>query len=85
MKRKSNSHDYNRGGVAEAIDAPLATIADVAGQKLDEARERLSDGLESAQQEANKMMRSSPVRAIAIAVGIGALIGFILARQSARN
>ena len=79
--------------------ALVAATADVAGEKVKEARQRLATALEHAQeiagrardkvvqtaQAADETMHEHPYKAIAIGAGVGALIGFIVARRCSRN
>lgn len=76
--------------------ALLAATADVAGDKVAEARKRLSAALASGKQiagqvrdkavagakAADEAVHAHPYQAIAIGVGVGALIGYLLARKS---
>ena len=77
----------------------MAATADVAGEKVGEARKRLSAALERAREiagevrdkavagakVADKAVHEHPYQAIAIGVGAGAIIGYLPARQCARN
>jgi ElaB/YqjD/DUF883 family membrane-anchored ribosome-binding protein len=87
------------GQVAEHTRALMAATADMAGEKIGEARKRLGAALESAKKAADRLrekaivsakatdeaVRSHPYQAIAIGVGVGAVIGFIVARQFSRR
>jgi ElaB/YqjD/DUF883 family membrane-anchored ribosome-binding protein len=71
----------------------------VAGDKVNEARKRLGAALENGKQiygnvrdkavegakAADKTVRENPYQAIAIALGVGALIGYLAARRCSRN
>jgi len=75
--------------------ALLAATADVAGDKVAEARKRLSAALASGKQIAGQVrdkavagakvadeaVHAHPYQAIAIGVGVGALVGYLLARK----
>jgi ElaB/YqjD/DUF883 family membrane-anchored ribosome-binding protein len=77
----------------------MAATADVAGDKVNEARKRLAAALENGKQiygnvrdkavegakAADKTVRENPYQAIAIALGVGALIGYLAARRCSRN
>ena len=81
--------------VAEDARALMAATADVAGEKVSEARERLAAALDSAKeiagrvrdkaveraQAADKTVRDNPYQAIGIVFGVGALIGYLVARR----
>ena len=74
----------------------MAATADVAGDKVAEARKRLAAALESGKElygrvrdkavegakAADQTVRENPYQAIGIAAGVGALIGFLLARRN---
>jgi ElaB/YqjD/DUF883 family membrane-anchored ribosome-binding protein len=87
------------GTLAEDARALMAATADVAGEKVGEARRRLAAALEHAKeiagrvrdkavqtaQAADEAVHEHPNKAIAIGAGVGALIGFIVARRYSRN
>jgi ElaB/YqjD/DUF883 family membrane-anchored ribosome-binding protein len=87
------------GTLAEDARALMAATADVTGEKADEARKRLAAALDSAKEmygrvrdktlegakAADRAVRENPYQAIAIALGAGAIIGFLVARRCARN
>lgn len=82
--------------LAEDARALMAATADVAGEKVSEARKRLAAALESGREiygrvrdkavegvkVADQTVQEHPYEAIGIAFGIGALVGFLLARRS---
>jgi ElaB/YqjD/DUF883 family membrane-anchored ribosome-binding protein len=82
--------------LAEDARALLAATADVAGEKVGEARKRLAAALDRAKEiggcvrdkavasakVVDQTVRANPYQAIAIGVGVGALLGFLLARRS---
>jgi ElaB/YqjD/DUF883 family membrane-anchored ribosome-binding protein len=77
----------------------MAATADVAGEKVGEARNRLAAALERGKEIAGNLrdkavagakvtdqtIRENPYQAIAIGVGVGAILGFLLARRCSRN
>ncbi len=89
----SNGHDMST--VAASARALLAATADVAEDQVVEARRRLAAALESTKelydrardkavegaQAAGVAVHEHPYQAIAIGVGVGAVLGFLLARQ----
>ena len=99
MSKQSQSTDNDFGTLAEDARALMAATADVAGDKVGEARKRLAAALESGKQiygnvrdkavegakAADKTVRENPYQAIAIALGVGALIGYLAARRRSRN
>jgi len=82
MKKHNHSHDHNLTATAEAPTGALATIADVAGEKLDEARQHVTETAEQAQEATENFLRARPYHSIAIALGLGALFGYIVARKT---
>ena len=85
--------------LAEDARALLTATADVAGEKVGEARKRLAAALESGKEMysrvkdkavegakvADETVRANPYQAIAIGVGVGAIIGYLVARRGACN
>jgi ElaB/YqjD/DUF883 family membrane-anchored ribosome-binding protein len=81
--------------LAEDARALMTATADVAGEKVEQARERLAAALEQGKEAASdvrkkaiecakaadKTVRSHPYQAIGIAVGVGALVGYLAARK----
>jgi ElaB/YqjD/DUF883 family membrane-anchored ribosome-binding protein len=86
-------------GLAEDAHALMAATANVAGDKVEEARNRLAAALDRGKEIAGRIrdkavqgakttdeaVREHPYQAIAIALGVGALIGFLFARRGSRN
>ena len=91
------SHDL--GQLAEDAQALMTATADVAGEKVSEARKRLAAALESAKKiggcvrdktvegakVVDQKVHENPYQAIAIGVGVGAILGYLLARRCSRN
>lgn len=85
--------------LAEDARALMDATADVAGEKVTAARKRLAAALESGQgiydrvraktiegaKVADETIHQHPYEAIAIGVGVGALIGYLVSRQCSRN
>jgi ElaB/YqjD/DUF883 family membrane-anchored ribosome-binding protein len=94
---KTISNDI--GTLAEDASALMTATADVAGEKVGEARKRLAVALDRAREIAGRArdkaiagakatdeaVHEHPYQAIAIGVGVGAIIGFLLARRCSRN
>jgi ElaB/YqjD/DUF883 family membrane-anchored ribosome-binding protein len=100
MTKETKAHTHHdMGQLAEDAQALMAATADVAGEKVGEARKRLSAALDSAREiagnvrdqavagakAADQTVRENPYQAIAIGVGVGAIIGYLLARRCGRN
>ena len=93
----ASSDDVNQ--LAEDARALMAATADVAGEKVGEARKRLAAALESGKEiygrvrdkavegakVADQTVRENPYQAIAIGVGVGALVGYLLGRRCSRD
>jgi ElaB/YqjD/DUF883 family membrane-anchored ribosome-binding protein len=97
--KESNNMDKQRqaihsdlGALAEDARGLMATTVDVAGEKVGEARKRLANELSrfrdtvvEGTKATNHAVRENPYQAIGIAAGVGALIGFLIARQCSRD
>jgi len=85
---KDNSAGHHIGQISEDAQALMAATADMAGEKVKEARERLGEALERAKEfgegmrdKADHAIRQNPYPAIAIGVGVGALLGILISRK----
>lgn len=90
---KTISNDLNQ--LVEDAQALMTATADVAGDKVKEARKRLAGALEHAKEMGDSLreqaaaatkvvddtIRKNPYPAIAVGVGIGALIGILVSRR----
>ena len=99
MNKETQAVANDLGTLAEDARALLTATADVAGEKVGEARKRLSVALESAKEiaanvrdkaiagakVADQTVRANPYQSIAIGVGVGAILGYIIARRCSRN
>src|SRR5450631_2811999 len=99
MNKETQAVHNDIGTLAEDARALMAATADVAGEKVGEARNRLTAALERAKEIAGNVrdkavagakiadqtVRENPYQSIAIGVGIGALIGYLLARRCSRS
>jgi ElaB/YqjD/DUF883 family membrane-anchored ribosome-binding protein len=97
MNKETQATTHDVGQLAEDARALMAATADVAGEKVGEARKRLAAALESAKhiaanvrdkavagaKVADQTVRENPYQAIAIGVGVGAVIGYLVARRCA--
>ena len=95
MNKHTKDETPDMGTLAEDARALMAATADVAGEKVSEARKRLAAALESGKElygrvrdkavegakVADKAVHEHPYEAIGIAFGIGALVGYLLARR----
>jgi ElaB/YqjD/DUF883 family membrane-anchored ribosome-binding protein len=85
--------------LAKDARALMAATADVAGEKVGDARKRLAAALDRAKEiggcvrdkavegakVVDQTVRENPYQAVAIGVGVGALIGFLVARRCRCN
>jgi ElaB/YqjD/DUF883 family membrane-anchored ribosome-binding protein len=95
MNKHTQATENDVGSLAEDARALMAATADVAGEKVSEARKRLSAALERAKEFAgtvrdkavagakatDEAVREHPYQAIGIAVGVGVLIGYLIGRR----
>lgn len=99
MSKQTHAGSHDTGQLAEDAQALMAATADVAGEKVGEARKRLAAALERAKElagtvrdkavagakAADEAVHEHPYQAIAIGVGVGMVIGYLLARRCSRD
>jgi ElaB/YqjD/DUF883 family membrane-anchored ribosome-binding protein len=99
MKKHTQAIVNDMGTLVEDARGLMAATAEVAGEKVSEARKRLAAALDSAKeiagrvrdkavegaQAADETVRECPYQAIGIALGMGALIGYLVARRRSRS
>ena len=99
MSKPTQAPSNDMGTLAEDARALMAATADVAGEKVSEARKRLVAALDSAKEIAGRVrdkavegakaadgaMREHPYQAIGVAFGVGALLGYLVMRRCSRN
>ena len=99
MNKETQTISNNMSQLADDARALMAATADVAGEKVGEARQRLAAALESGKEiygrvkekavegakVADLTVRENPYQAIAIGVGVGAVLGFLVARRCSRS
>ena len=99
MNKETQAVTNDIGQLAEDARALMAATADVAGEKVGQARQRLAAALERAKEiggcvrdkavagakAADQTIRENPYQAIAVGIGVGAVLGFLLARRCSRN
>ena len=95
MSKHKQADENNMSTLAEDARALMAATADVAGEKVAEARQRLATALENGKELVSRARekvgerakaveqatRENPGQTIAIAFGVGAVIGLLLARR----
>lgn len=99
MNPQSQDPNNDVSQLAEDARALLTATADVAGEKVGAARQRLAAALESGKaiygrvreqalagaKATDQVVRENPYQAIVIGVGVGAILGYLVARRCARN
>ncbi|MGD0087751.1 MAG: DUF883 family protein [Verrucomicrobiota bacterium] len=99
MDKQTHAASSDMGTLAEDARALMAATADVAGEKVSEARKRLAAALESGKQilgrvkdkavegakATDEAVREHPYQALAIAFGVGAIAGYLISRRCSRN
>src|SRR5947209_16826345 len=96
-QRQASSNELDT--LAEDARNLMNATADVTGEKVSEARKRLAAALESGKEiygrvrdkavegakAADQTVREHPYQAMGIALGVGALIGYLVARRCSRK
>jgi len=99
MNKQTQAISNDMAQLAEDARALMTATADVAGEKVSEARKRLAVALEDGKEicgrarekavegirAADEVVHEHPYQAIGIAFGVGALIGYLAARRCSRN
>ena len=99
MDKQTQATSNDMGTLAEDAHALVTATADVAGEKVAEARKRLAAALERGKeiygrvrekavegvQATDEVVHEHPYQAIGIAFGVGALIGYLVARRGSHN
>ena len=99
MSKQTEAISHDMGQLAEDARALMSATADVAGEKVGEARKRLAAALEKGKEiygrvkdkavegakATDKAVHEHPYQAIGIALGVGALVGYLIARRCSRK
>jgi ElaB/YqjD/DUF883 family membrane-anchored ribosome-binding protein len=99
MKNPTDATGNDINSLAHHARALMEATADVAGEKVSEARRRLTAALESSREvygrvrdktvdcakATDEAVHAHPYQAIGIALGVGALIGYLAAHRCSRN
>jgi len=99
MNKHKHAVSHDIGTLAEDAQALMTATADVAGEKVAEARTRLAAALENIKEIAGRVRNKTvecvkaadeavhehPYKAIAIGVGVGTFLGFLAARRRSSN
>jgi ElaB/YqjD/DUF883 family membrane-anchored ribosome-binding protein len=95
MSEQTKAADNDMDELIEHVEALMAATADVAGEKVAEARKRVAAVLQSSRgvygrihesavervKAANAALHEHPYKAVAIGVGVGVLSGLLFARR----
>jgi ElaB/YqjD/DUF883 family membrane-anchored ribosome-binding protein len=95
MSTETNGIQNASQDIAEDARALIAATSDAAEEKIIRARNRLATAMEAAEEScaamrakalesakaADKAIRANPYPAIGIALGVGALVGYLLRRR----
>jgi ElaB/YqjD/DUF883 family membrane-anchored ribosome-binding protein len=99
MNKQMHSISNDVDTLADDARALMVATADVTGEKVGEARKRLAAALESGKEiygrvreqavegarATDEAVHEHPYQAIAIGVGLGALIGILITRRCSGN
>jgi ElaB/YqjD/DUF883 family membrane-anchored ribosome-binding protein len=99
MDKQEQATSNDMGTLAKDARALMAATADVAGEEVREVRKRLAAALDSgkkifgrakekaveAAKATDEALHEHRYQAIAIAFGVGALVGYLVARRCSRN
>jgi ElaB/YqjD/DUF883 family membrane-anchored ribosome-binding protein len=99
MNKHTHPAHNDMGTLAEDARALMTATADVAGEKVADARKRVADALESAAEIAGRVrdqavdyakaadeaVHEHPYKAIGIALGVGAFLGYLVSRRGSCN
>jgi len=99
MSKPTQTTSDDVDALVEEARAMVAATADVASEKVSEARKRLATALERGKEiygrvrekavegakATNEAVHEHPYQAIGIAFGVGALLGYLIARRRSRN
>jgi ElaB/YqjD/DUF883 family membrane-anchored ribosome-binding protein len=99
MNKQTQAVSDAMGTLAEDARNLMTATADVAGERVGDARKRLAAALERGKEIAGRVreraiegakaadeaVHEHPYQAIAIGVGLGAIIGFLVSRRCSRN
>jgi ElaB/YqjD/DUF883 family membrane-anchored ribosome-binding protein len=99
MNKQIQAERTETGTLADDAQALLNATADVGGERVEEARKRLASALERCREICGKVrekvvegakatdaaVHKHPYQAIGVALGVGALLGYVVALRRCRN
>ena len=86
-RHSHSAHSASLATLTEDARELLAATVDVAGEKVGEARNRLMATLDKAKEgmhAADQSIRKNPYKPIALAAGIGVVLGYFLTRRGSK-
>lgn len=99
MNKTTETKSDNLGQLAEEAAGVMDATTDVAEEKVSDARKRLAAALERAREvggivrdkavagakATDVAVRDHPYQAVAVGVGLGMVLGYLLGRRGSRN
>jgi ElaB/YqjD/DUF883 family membrane-anchored ribosome-binding protein len=99
MNKQTQAISNDMSQLAEDAQSLMSATADVAGEKVVEARKRLAAALERGKEiygdvrekaiegakAADVVVHEHPYQAMGIALGVGAFLGYLIARRGCSN
>ena len=99
MSKETQAISNDMGQLAEDARALMTATADVAGERVSEARKRLAAALERGKEidgrvkekavegakATDEAVHEHPYQAMAITFGIGAIVGYLVSRRCSRH
>jgi ElaB/YqjD/DUF883 family membrane-anchored ribosome-binding protein len=99
MDKRTQSTNNDKGTLTEEACVLMAATTEGAGKQVSEARNRLVAALENGKRvfgrvkekavqgakTTDECVREHPYQTIGVALGVGALIGYLVARRGSRN
>lgn len=99
MSKETQAISQDMSQLADDARALMTATADVAGEKVSDARKRLAAALERSKEiysrvkekavegakAADEAVHEHPYQAIGIAFGVGAILGYLISRRCSRS
>ena len=99
MSKETQAISQDMSQLADDARALMTATADVAGEKVSDARKRLAAALERSKEiyrrvketavegakAADEAVHEHPYQAIGIAFGVGAILGYLVSRRCSRS
>jgi ElaB/YqjD/DUF883 family membrane-anchored ribosome-binding protein len=99
MNKSTHATNNDPGTLADDARALMAATAEVAGEKVSDARNRLAIAVDNCQEvlgrirakalkrakSADEAVHEHPYEALGIAFGVGTLIGYLVSRRRSRH